>query len=170
MGGVLEKINSVINISDIIIIIISVLILVAFIFLLKKEKIVALILSIYLGYIFVDEILMFNSTFLGLKVFSLNMFIAEAVFVVMIAVLFLLLLRTGFFRSYAKSHYRSGDKNIFLNILAVGLFVTLSLRYFLPPFISQDLGFILQYIFNSSIGYLLWIIIPMFTIFLVKRD
>lgn len=158
-----------IGLWDIIIVIFAVASLVTLILLLKKEKVLVLLLSIYLAFIFVEEFLIFNSAFLQLKIFTFNVFLPEILFVIMIGVFFLLFVRSGFYKSYAKSHYRKGTKMYFLNILAIGLFVALSVHYFLPPYIKQNLSMPLNIIFNSTLGFFLWIAIPIFSLFLVKK-
>jgi hypothetical protein len=158
-----------IGLWDIVIVIFAVVSLATLIFLLKKEKVLALLLSIYLAFIFVEEFLIFNFSFLHLKIFTFNAFLPEILFIVMIGAFFLLFISSGFYKSYAKSHYRRGSKMYFLNILAIGLFMALSIHYFLPPYIKQNLSLPLSFIFNSTIGFFLWIAIPVFSIFLVKK-
>ena len=158
-----------IGLWDIIIVIFAVASLSTFIFLLKKEKVLALIISIYLAFIFVEEFLIFNSSFLQLKIFTLNAFFPEILFVIIISIFFFLFIRSGFYKSYSKSHYKNGAKMYFLNILATGLFVALSIHYFLPSYIKQGLNLPLGIIFNSTIGFFLWMAIPIFSIFLVKK-
>jgi hypothetical protein len=158
-----------IGLWDIVIVIFAVLSLTTLIFLLKKEKVLALLLSIYLAFVFVEEFLIFNFSFLQLKIFTFNAFLPEILFAIAIIVFFFLFIKSGFYKSYAKSHYRKSGKIYFLNILAIGLFIALSIHYFLPPYIKQNLSLPLSFMFNSIIGFFLWIAIPIFSIFLVKK-
>jgi len=159
-----------ISLQDILIVAAFVALVGAFIFLLRKEKVVALILSIYLAFIFTEEFSILNSSVLRLKVLTINPFIFEILFLIMAGFFFLLFVRSGFFRSYAKSHYgQGGGKIYFLNIFAVGLFMAISIRYFLPANLIFGLGDFLKMIFISPFGFFIWVVTPLFGIFLVKK-
>ncbi len=168
MGGFIEKMNIISGI-DIIFIVLFLLFLFIFIFWLKKERTVALILSIYLGYIFTEELIILNSNVLKTRVILGNVFVPEVLFVASIILFFFLFLRSGFFKRYVRSHYLRKEKVIFLNVLAVGLFVSISIKYFLPAYIGLNLGYFLRMSFVVPLSFFMWMTIPMFSIFLIKR-
>ena len=154
---------------DLIIILSFILFSSFFIFFIKKEKSMILILSIYLSFIFVEEFIALNSSVLRLKAVSSNMFIPEILFIIIIALFFILFFKTGFFRSYARSHYQRNGKQFFLNILAIMLFANISIHYFLPSYISLNLGVFLKTVFTAPIMFFIWMSAPMFSLFFVKR-
>lgn len=159
-----------INFGDILIVTVFAVLIGVFIFLFRKEKVVALILSAYLAFIFTEEFGILNSAILRLKVLTINPFIFEILFLIMTGFFFLLFIRSGFFKSYAKSRYaQGGEKMYFLNVLGVGLIIAISIKYFLPPDISSNLGYILQTVFISPIAFFLWAVAPLFGLFLVKK-
>lgn len=80
MWGAIEKIN-VISGIDIIFVFVFLLFLSVFVFWLKKEKTVALILSIYLSLIFIEELIILNSTVLKTRIILGNAFVPEVLFI-----------------------------------------------------------------------------------------
>ena len=152
---------------DVAVVLVFVLSAVLFVFLFKKEKVMALILSIYLAFIFVEEFAILNASSLKIKLISANEFFLEVLFIIIIAVFLKLFLKTGFFKSYKRLYEKR--KIIFLNILTLGLFISISLHYFLPPYISNELSLFIKFIFIFPISFFLWLIIPMLSLFLVKR-
>ena len=167
--GIINNIINFINGCDLIIILSFILFFGFFIFFIKKEKAMILILSIYLSFIFVENFSVLNSSMLRWKVFSSNVFIPEILFIIITALFFILFLKTGFFRSYARSHYQRNGKQFFFNILAIMLFVNISIHYFLPPYISLNLGIFLKTVFTIPIMFFIWMSAPMFSLFFVKR-
>ncbi|MEA2088821.1 MAG: hypothetical protein U9O55_03220 [Patescibacteria group bacterium] len=158
-----------INAWDLIIIASFVLFLGLFIFFIKKEKSMILILSIYLSFILVEEFSALNISVLRWKAISSNIFIPEILFIVIIALFFILFFKTGFFRGYARSYYQGGGKQFFLNILAIMLFVSISIHYFLPSYISLNLGNLLKFVFTTPIMFFIWMSVPMFSLFFIRR-
>ena len=166
---IINNIINFINGWDLIIILSFILFSSFFIFFIKKEKSMILILSIYLSFIFVEEFITLNSSALRLKAVSSNLFIPEILFILIIALFFILFLKTGFFRSYARSHYQKNVKQFFFNILAIMLFANISIHYFLPSYIGLNLGVFLKIVFTAPIMFFIWMSAPMFSLFFVKR-
>ncbi|NCF74970.1 MAG: hypothetical protein GWO87_00565 [Xanthomonadaceae bacterium] len=167
--GIINNIINFINVWDLIIISSFTLFFAFFIFFIKKEKAMILILSIYLSFVFVEEFNAVSLSLLRWKFFSSNIFIPEILFVIIIILFFILFLRTGFFKSYARSYYQKDGKQFFLNILAIILFVNISIHYFLPPYIGLNLSLFLKIVFTNPLMFFIWMSAPMFSLFFVRR-
>ncbi|MCD4705540.1 hypothetical protein K8R61_00475 [bacterium] len=167
--SIINNIINFINGWDLIIILSFVLFFGIFIFFVRKEKAMILILSIYLSFIFVEEFIGLNASVIRLKVVSSNMLIPEILFIIMIVLFFVLFLKTGFFRSYARSHYQRGNKQFLLNILAIILFASISIHYFLPSYIVSNLGGLLKIVFTAPVMFFIWMSAPMLSLFFVRR-
>ena len=167
--SIISNIINFINGWDLIIILSFILFFGLFIFFVRKEKAMILILSIYLSFIFIEEFIGLNASVLRLKVISSNMLIPEILFIIMIALFFILFLKTGFFRSYARSHYQRSGKQFLLNILAIVLFANISIHYFLPSYMIANLGDLLKIVFTAPIMFFIWMSAPMFSLFFVRR-
>ena len=167
--SIISNIINFINGWDLIIILSFILFFGLFIFFVRKEKAMILILSIYLSFIFIEEFGSFNASVLRWKAVSSNVFIPEILFIIMIALFFILFLKTGFFRSYARSHYQRSGKQFLLNILAIILFASISIHYFLPSYIGSNLSGLLKIVFTAPIMFFIWMSAPMFSLFFVRR-
>ncbi len=143
--------------------------LVSLFFLFKKEKTLIFILSVYLSYIFTEETLIFNSSFLQIKPFFKTDLMAELLFISITLIFFFLFLKINFLKTDKRFYRKNKINKIFTNILGVGLFTVISLKYFLPPSLIFNLPSYLKFVFLFPLNFFLWMTLPMLILFFNKK-